>query len=287
MENTLNPLNEGLEDTQPNHEQKTELAVFPIFRSNDLYDAMFPEINPVCEKGEEPNVAKIFEEILKHPNSAIAVDMTCYNAIEEELFNAISKKDENALQSFPKELGLSEAVAEGGKVRMEILPTLLKEKFNIDFSFDEDVLIETRVEQMLGGRFSVEVVKTLLNIAKEKNSDIKEVYLLSENITDHTGSEFPKEEILPTWQKEIETELGIEAKVVPTLTERDIKEGDLFIVNRHNPAISNLDLAKKFPKQVLLLPLESELRNNEQTGQSVAGDGVTKMLRAAFEKNAE
>lgn len=287
-------------------QERRELAVVPIFRSNDLYQAMFPEIEPVFQKGEDlegysPEVKlkrkKLIDFIVKNENKTIILDQTC----EEQLWyvGLAELPDKFELDKMPKEFPYE-------------FEKLLKIHYNIDYSFG--ITIDSRLREKLGQEFSPQVAKVLFEIAKRKNENIQQVYILTLNIADHTTKDVlnlkeygnQAKEISHTisytsgWNTEEEKkritlvstvlkdvawkELGVEPELVATLNKADIKHGDLIVVDRHNPAIVVEKINEIFPKQISQLPLETELYNNQKfLGDEMASKGLVNVLRKIFE----
>jgi len=291
-----------------NKEKLGELEAVPIFRANDLYCDIFPEIKPIFEKGEEPRSGKkIIEAILKNEGKTVILDRTC------EAYVTLVKPED-----LPKEFGLNEIPEDG--LQINDLKKLFKTHFNIEIKKET---IDDKIEKKTANGFSPEIVKGLFEMAKKKNSNIKQVYILSLNIADHApypleisnfkqyedsakeigqeivetdavdveGIEEEKKRmsfILAVFKKATKEEFGIEPKLITTINQEDIKEGDLVVVDRHNSACSKLKINEQFPKQVSILPLESEIRNNEKfLGDKFTDSGLIKNLRKDFEKQEE
>jgi hypothetical protein len=285
-------------------QEKGELAFIPIFRNNDLYHAMFPEIKPLFEKGEDvdmTSIKKVVDAIIANENKAVIVDETC----KEPLLYI-------ELEHLPEKFALKELPTSNGGFDLEVFQKLLKTHYNIDF--DPYTSIDEKLRKKIGQDFSVDLAKSLFEIAKNKNKNIKQVYILNNNIGDHAiltsdnseyvdsakeittsitfesnESEERKERvslILAILKKAVEEEFGIEPKIVQTIKQSDISEGDLVIVDRHNSAISNEKLNEILPKQISLLPIETELYNNERfLGNELPSDSLANMLRKDFEKS--
>ena len=265
-----------MEKIKPTLEQKGELAAVPIFRSNDLYDALFPEITPIFKKGEEPNAKQIFEVIASCRDQAIVLDNTCYETILDT--------DKVTINDLPQEFELQEIPEDAWQVDLRAISELFKEKFSVDMPFYGDKTIDRKIDKALGQNFSPELAVGLLEIAKQKNHDIKRVYILSANISDHVGN-FPKENVADLLKDTVQKEFGIEPNVVATISATNIVEGDLIIVDRHNPTVSFLKLNETLPRQISLLPIETELFNNEQfLGEEIQSNTLVAQLRKNFEK---
>ena len=261
--------------------ERRELAVVPIFRSNDLYAKLFPEITPVFEKGEEPTAKKVFEAIKQFPGKEVVLDDTCYKIIKS--------KSKVSLEDFPIELEIKEVPNMRGEVDLKVVGQLFKEKFDISLPTDIHQTIDRKIAKEMNSNFSIEQVKGLFEIAKQKNPNIKQVYILSDNITDHVVP-FPKEEVIDLLKEQVQAELHVEPTIIPTITLEEIKEGDLIIADRHNHAIAFSDnkINELLPRQVSILPLESELFNNQQfLNEEIQGDILVKSLRKVFEKSDE
>lgn len=333
-------------EQNPEKEQ-SELAFVPIFRGNDLYQEIFPEIKPLFEKGEEldkrASVKKIMDRIVENKDKAVVLDGTCLWALQ------YAKPSLLKLEDFPVELGLKELpigkmkipeLEEVDGLDLEAIKNLLKIHFNIDFSAENKDTIDRRIREQFNVDFSPEEVKNLLEIAEIKNPNIKRVYVLTGAINDHVyckklleepgeylasakeieagiplASEMPgvrnwsferlkelenilgpeeliqcekkrrKESIVSAvFKKVIQEKFGIEPIMRPTIKAADVAEGDLVIIDRHN-SYSSDEIDKKMPRQVSLLPLESELQKNEEyLGKDFANPNLIKSMRAKFEK---
>ena len=253
-------------------EEKLELDAIPVFRNNDLYAELFPKIKALFEKGEEPSAKKIYDEIIKHKDKKVILDKTCLNAL---LDLEIAK-----LEDFPKELDLKEIPVFRGEVLVSKIFELLKKDFSVEV---ESNTIDYKISKVLGN-FSFESIKTLLEIAKSKNNNIKEIYILTNNLTDHIDNSL-KDKALEILKEEIQKEFGFEPKIVPiidTISDESIQ----VIVDRHNHAVSRSNLDERFPKQVSMLPLENELFNNQQfLGNELRNKNLIKELRKEFIKS--
>lgn len=327
------------------------LAAVPIFRNNDLYQAVFPEIKPLFEKGEEldkkTSVKKIMDRIVENKDKAVVLDGTCLRALAYAELNLLK------LDDFPAEFGLKELPIGKGKgpwgdvrdaLDLENIKSLLKAHFNIDFSGKDEDTIDRKIREQFNADFSPETVKDLLEIAEIKNPNIKRVYILTGSIADHFEYEKllkePEEyldsakeieariplalelpdgrrtfsgwslERLKDLEKSIEPEdlikckakrrneslvaavfkkvvqekFGIEPIIQVAIKAADVVEGDLVIIDRHNSHSSD-KIDEKMPRQVSLLPIESELQNNEKyLGKEFANPNLIKSMRAKFEK---
>lgn len=243
-----------------------ELKAVPIFRNNDLYAELFPEIQPAFEKGEDPTLKKVFATIALYRGKNVILDKTCSTAITKP------NRAEISLNDFPSELELNEVPAhpqnEKRMDRQKIFD-LFKEKMNITILCDKDAFPETidkKITEVLGGTFSPELVVSLFEIAKQKNNDIKNVYILTENIDDHIYTA-DRDQVLPTVVPTLvegaKIAFGVDAVILPTINASDIKDGDLIVTDRHNKIIRDGAVAQK-PSQFSVLPLETEISNNER-----------------------
>lgn len=303
------PTMESVRNVEPGNPEKErgELAVVPIFRGNDLYQAMFPEVEPVFEKGEnrdDSSAKKVLDAMIANPNKTVLLDKTCDSYLSYYL----------TLENLPKKFELTELPLVNNAFDKKALAKLLKIHYNIDYN--PWGTIDAKLEGKLGHAFSPELVKGLFEIAKKKNEDMQKVYILTLHIADHT----PKQEVLNLkeyedlaeeisrtitytngWDTEeakkqislvsavlretAEKELGIKPELIATVNMEDIQKGDFFVVDRHHPAVSKGNINERFPQQVLLLPLETELLNNEKfLGNKFPGEGLAMMLRRDFEK---
>jgi len=352
IENTKKPA----DSLEQNPEKESHvLAAVPIFRNNDLYQAVFPEIKPLFEKGEEldekTSVKKIMDRIVENKDKAVILDGTCLRALAYAKLNLLK------LDDFPAEFGLKELPISKGKgpwgdvrdaLDLETIKSLLKTHLNIDFSGKDEDTIDRKIREQFNADFSSETAKDLLEIAQIKNPNIKRVYVLTSSIADHFSCEkllkepggyldsakeievgMPLALELPgarrefsdwsfkslkdleksiepedlinceakrrkkslvsaVFKKVIQEKFGIDPIMKPTIKATDILEGDLVVVDRHNEAISSHgheDIDKRKTRQVSLLPIESELRNNEEyLGKEFANPNFIKSMRAKFEK---
>jgi len=266
-----------------NKEKLNELEAIPIFRNNDLYSELFPEIKAAFEKGEEPTIKKLVGEILKYPNKQLIFDNTCRNKF---MYANVTSED------LPQDLDWQK-ILEGSannSISTNTFKKIIEEKYNIRISPND--FIENKINEVLMEDFSPKLVDELFEIANQKNPNIKQVYILSDAITDHVyedKSNFPKEKVLPTLVEEARKFFGVEPIVLPIINESLIKEGDLIIVDRHNPSLKG-DIVKQKPTQFSVLPMETELSNNDRylggNHLKVSG-GLTEKLRNIFEKKIE
>lgn len=262
-------LNQNIEQNE-----KLELSVVPIFRANDLYEAMFPEIKPLFAKGEEldmSSVQKLIDSIVSNKNKSVVIDDTC----REALYHV-------ELENLPKEFGLTELPTINGGFDFNAFSELLKKHYNIDFSAWDT--IDQKIKELLDYKFSPELVKGLIDIAKRKNKNIQQILILTDSLADHVG-DFPRENVLSVIRDEVRKEFGKDAKVVSTI--EDLNDGDLAIVDRHNNLISHLKFDISHPKQVSILPLETEIFNNQENlKENVLDDNMDfiRKLRKIFEK---
>lgn len=269
-----------------NKEVKKELSAIPIFRNNDLYSDLFPEIEPTFEKGEEPTIKKILASILRYKNSNIILDKTCSDVL---FYPNISKVN---LADFPEEFELKEIplysenneVVDTGKIIK-----ILKDKFNISIILDEDdgffpVTIDQKIFESIGRKFSEELVEGLFEIAKHKNKNIKKIYILTNRITDHTYfGEDEKNKVIQVLKEEAQKCFNIDPLVIENMNESEIMEGDHIIADRHNPLV--FEAVKQKPTQFSVLPIETELHNNELYLESKPEQkGIVSLLRKEFEK---
>lgn len=274
-----------------NKEKLGELEEIPIFRNNDLYAEMFPEIHPTFEKGEEPTVKKIFDEIIKYQGKKIILDETCKSKIE--YVEVVDCK----IEDFPlvlelKELPLHPKNAEF--VDMDRIFEILKEKLDITLvlknSEGNPTSVDEKIGAVLGGTFSPELVKNLFEIAKQKNSNIKKVYILTGNIDDHIFTEdrdavLPT--VVPTLVDEAKKSFGVEPVVLPTMNGSQVQDGDFIIVDRHNALVRG-GIVEQKPTQFSVLPLETELSNNERYLENKPSHTkLTTLLRKQFEKKTD
>ncbi len=271
-----------IETNQLNIEKEPELIAVPIFRANDLYNSIFPEIKPVFGIGEEPNAKRIFEVIKANNGENVMLDMTCYKAIHD--------LQKVTLEDFPKEFKLKEIPEDAGQVDLGEISKMFKEEFDVTLDSYSSNTIDMKIARSLGENFSPELVQSLFEIAKQKNSNIQKVYILSDNISDHVR-DFPKDKVLDSIKEKVQSEFGLSPIVVPTLNKNDIKAGDLIVLDRHNTLVNSLTdpetykIPKDFSLQVSLLPLETELHNNEQlTDKKIESGTLVETLRKSFEK---
>ena len=155
---------------------------------------------------------------------------------------------------------------------------------------EHPVTIDEKIGAVLGGTFSPELVKNLFEIAKQKNSNIKKVYILTGNIDDHIYTE-DREMVLPTVVPilidEATNNFGVEPTVLSTMNESEIQDGDFVVVDRHNPMLRG-GIVQKKPTQFSVLPLETELSNNERYLENKPSNAkLTTLLRKQFEKKTE
>ena len=185
-------------------------------------------------------------------------------------------------------------------LKKEAFVNQIKRQFNVDI---ENVTIDEKVEKKIGWNFSPAMVKELLNIAKEKNpNEIKNIHILTNNIADHveytedifgdpTGLSFEEkrriksEKVLEILKTEVKKLFNSDPKVVDSFGNQEIKNNDLIIMDRHNEAVRISNINEKFPRQVSILPMETELDNNRKfLGGDFATGELINMLREDFEK---
>lgn len=90
-------LKDGQNVLNKNKEKKEKLgklAYYPIFRGNALYNAMFPDVEPLFQAGEEPNGEVVLQEVLKHRDKKIVMDKTTIRALYT-LRDDTERKNEN------------------------------------------------------------------------------------------------------------------------------------------------------------------------------------------------
>lgn len=288
------PQDYGLNKPEEEKKEKPKLEAIPIFRNNDLYAEIFPEIKPAFEKGEDPIAKKLFEVLMEYKNKKVILDNTCIETLQN-----------SELGDFPSEFGLKEVPNVNGWTDMKKISELLKQYYDIDSDLSSGTTIDSKISELLQSNFSSESVRGLLEIAKGKNNNIKEVYILSNNIADHTGDfldffkdevsrlkeedigDFYRDKVVAILKEEAIKEFGFEPKVISTID--NISDQSIQVItDRHNNAIYSQNLAERFPKQISMLPLASELFNNERfLGGSMCGTKVADEIRKIFEKKIE
>lgn len=272
------------------NKEKPELEAIPIFRSNDLYAEMFPEITPAFKKGEEPTFKKVLDAIIQHKNKTVILDRTCQWALKD-FYDYHTKKFTVTLNDFPKEFELSELpIKSENKTRLDI-NKILKQKFNISIN---DILIDEKIDSATEHAFSSELVEELLSIAKQKNKDIRKIYILTENISDHVGDGLDKkakDKVTDKLVSAIKKNFNIKPIIVETMDYSDIKVGDHIIVDRHHPLLrmngEGITANQKKPCQFSVLPLATELNNNERYLENKKGKNLATILRKQFEKKKD
>ncbi len=271
--------------------EQSELVYYPIFRDNELYQAMFPEIKPLFAVGEEvgqDSVKKLIDEIILHENDKLIIlDETCKRVLK------LAKEED-----FPKKINTS--------------------------CYDSS--IDWKIEKHLHHEFSPGFAKTLFEKAKGKNKNVKQIYIVMQNLSDHSGSfrkldelpffnehldsakkilgeieneykcsnngrEYEHEEKLQTalnlsiLRKAAEDEFGITPKFVMDIKPGYINDGDHIVVDRHNRLIGEFKIHTIIPNQISQLPLGTELFNYECfSSDSQISNSVAKELRKLFEK---
>jgi hypothetical protein len=260
-----------------------KLKAIPIFRANDLYVKIFPEIEPAFQKGEEPNSKKIFEILKKYQNKEIIFDNTCAKTL---FYETNLEEIPNELNFIPKTYTYNEKEFARLSDDKDFLKVLM-EKWGVYFPKNPSGnTIDKTISKKLGFGFSPEIVKTLFDIAKQKNSNLKQILILTDHLTDHVR-DFPREQVLPLLQKGAMDAFSIEAKTLPIIEEKDVKDDELIVLDRHNEAHGRNDLGKKMPMQTLLLPLETELFNYEQATGKKPNFDLVSIVRKEFEENKE
>jgi len=257
--------------------EKKPLAVAPIFRANDLYCAMFPEVKPLFNKGEQPDAKKIFEAILQHKGQKVELDYTCMYELSQI----------KELEVIPIELSLAEVPMNGNKLDLKVIERLLSEKYGITFINYQGgwCTIDDTINQKTGFGFSPEVASVLVEIAKQKNPGAKKIYIIRECLEDHVAGNFSEDEIVQILTEEVKKAFGVEPIVVPELDriiEKAISDPSVHIIkDRH---AGQYDFVDEHPKQVSSLPLITELHKNEEFLQLEAKEGgLAAYLREAFE----
>lgn len=269
------PQDYGLNKPEEEKREKPELEAIPIFRSNDLYAEVFPEIKPAFEKGEELTAKNVFEALMEYKNKKVILDKTCFDALQN-----------SKLEDFPLEFGLTEVPSINGEVSTRKISELLKQYYDIDSDLTRWTTIDAKIEKLLESTFSSESVRGLLEMAKGKNNNIKEVYILSNNIADHV-SDFPRDKVMTVLREEVIKEFGFEPKIISTIDDI-LNQSIQVIADRHNDAVCLSKLAERFPKQISMLPLGSELLNNERFLEgNMCGIKIADEIRKVFEKKIE
>lgn len=262
---------------------KHELAAVPIFRANDLYSSLFPEVKPVFERGEEPTAKKIFDAILEHKNQEVILDQTCLATI-------MGRREGSKLtpEDFPPELGLQEVpLGKDGSVDFGVIRSLLKEKFHIIFPSIEKPFplkgrpqtIDRKIENKMQTGFSPETVKWFLELSKKENQNIERVYINTDFLTDHVGT-FPKEKVLDTLKAGVQEIFGIEPTIITDGHSGELGDRDLVIADRH----SNLARSLKEKKQLAVLPISDQMIRNEKIKDTPFEASLAKNIREDFEK---
>lgn len=177
MENPLKAMHRSPDSDgsggQEKKEKIGELAYVPIFRANNLYKTMFPEITPLVNQGEEPDPKKIFEEIIKHPNSQIAIDGTCESAL-----------DRLSLDDVPKEISQEYIKTwQNGDAYFDVrsyLESLGIQIKNIEYAISHD--------QEYFSPFSPERAEPVVALLQEQMPNCNRVIISLDHLDDHTGN---------------------------------------------------------------------------------------------------
>jgi|GEM_PF-2238374 len=160
------------QENKESKEQLGELASYPIFRGNALYNAMFPDVKPLFQAGEEPDAKIILHEILKHKGEQIVMDKTTERELRE-----LTKED--IAEILPDaEIKYSQ---NGNLDVMGSLQSVF-EKGNIILSGNIDSMLSKSQDEQF---FSAEDAKEIISLVKNQVPDVNRVVIGLNNISDH------------------------------------------------------------------------------------------------------
>jgi hypothetical protein len=171
----------------------------------------------------------------------------------DELLNMAIKKNDNEIKNVYVLIG--NLIDHTGKEYLENLPSNLE-------------LSEIEVERMK------EDIK--VSVPSFTESEIN-------NYIKDNKEKFAK--VLDILKTEIKKVLDLEPKIIDFIEYSKIEKSDLVIVDRHNLFVRRDNMDEKIPKQVSMLPMETELKNNRDfLGKDFATDGLIEKLREEFTK---
>lgn len=266
------------QEEKESKEQLGELAYYPIFRGNTLYNAMFPDVKPLFQAGEEPNAKLILQDIFKHKGERIVMDRTTKDA----LYKKLAVEDIN--QIIPN--AEIEYARDGSLYIMETLKIAF-EKDNIAPIQNLDVMVSSGEDENF---FSPEDAKELVSLIKNQIPDANRVILALDRIGAHvlSGSnlhELPKgtdykgkEE---EWNDLINSDLAKK-----TLEKIDnILNKTTRVKNESKFSFKKINVTKKFFKEKNLFPVAGY--EGYAADSYIKGDILEKMISKIPEKERQ
>ena len=255
---------------------KKEFDFIPIFRGNDLYNAVF-QIDPVIPAEAKPDAQKILDEVIKHSNKRIMFDGTCRKALCP--FGLYIR--ESLVEKIPVEHRRCDAKGE-----YVLFEESLKEWKNIVFIEES---IDWCAGEVVGGGMTTEILKELFQTVRAKNNNkINRVVILTDNLFDHAGPRGISEPDVIKKEMESVAKKVLHPDVIlfqPNIDSDEVGKLDLVVADRHHEIIIMHELWKKFPRNTLVLPLESALGFDEYTlGLSPGETGVVELLQKYLSK---
>ena len=166
-------------------EKRWQLAYYPIFRGNALYNAMFPEITPLYQAGEDPDAEVILEEILKHPWEKVILDKTLSN----ELYRSEKLTEEYLKHRFP---AIEMTMESNNETALDTKQTL-KSIFKLyDISIHYSTIDNMIHNNLSWGEdfnvFSSQDAKNFVSLITAQVPNVDRVIIALNNISDHMFS---------------------------------------------------------------------------------------------------
>ncbi len=212
------------------NEKLGELAYYPIFRGNTLYNEMFPDIQSLFQAGEEPNAKVILQEILKHKGEQIVMDNTTDACFRREL------TQDDLLEVTP---GIDIVLTKYDK-SLDVMSSLepIFKKNGITFSRET-------IDRLVSGSeyediFNSGDAKQIVSLIKNQVPNVNRIIVGVNNIDDHiTNSK--TELTMEAWKKVIDDRQ----------TQEFFKEIEPFLVNYKKLEHKEETLKKeRFPKNL-------------------------------------
>lgn len=184
-----------------NKEKLGELAYVPLFRGNALYNAMFPDVTPLFQAGEEPNAKIILQEILKHKGEQIVMDGTTQNELQKLTAEDIAQILPDAEIKYYQNGNLD--------VMGSINPAFEKDNTTLSGNLDSKIT-ESQHEQF----FSPEDAKEIVSLVKNQIPDVTHIIIALDGMSDHVKciKSSASEEEQKEWSHTINSEQGKELR---------------------------------------------------------------------------
>lgn len=166
---------DGVDKAEGNLEKKEQLgtlAYVPLFRGNALYNAMFPEVTPLFQAGEEPDAKIILQEIFKHKDEKIITDGT----VENELY----KLTQEDIKEILPDAEIKYYQNGNLDVMSSIKPIFEKENITLSGNLDSKIS-KSQNEQF----FSSEDAKEFISLINNQVPDCNRVIIALESLSSH------------------------------------------------------------------------------------------------------